>query len=95
MLVKAGIIYLVVRKSATNCGIGKVAFSADVATCPLAVPTFIVAALVSSSPYGAFWAMYRCVAPESTIPVCCCGRLFSFSSDLLGIYVWGWDYSLN
>ena len=63
-------------------------FSADVATCPLDVPTLIVAALVSSGPRGAFGSMYRCVAPESTIPVCCFGGVFSFSLYSVGIYVW-------
>ena len=80
--------YPIVGKSAANCGIGRVSFSADVATCPLAVPTLIVVALVSSGPCGAFGAMYRCVATESIIPVCCCGSIFLFSSYSLGIYVW-------
>ena len=57
ILVKYGMMYPVVGKSAANCGIGGVDFAADVATCPLAVPTLIVAALVSSGPCGAFGAM--------------------------------------
>ena len=77
--------YPIVVKSAANFVIGRVAFAADVATCPLAVPTLIVAALVSSGLCGAFWAMYRRVAPESTIPVCCCQRIFSFFSYSVGI----------
>ena len=49
--------YPVVGKSADNCRIGRVAFAADVATFPLAVPTSVVAALVSSGPCGAFGTM--------------------------------------
>ena len=79
--------YPVVGKSAANFGIGSVAFADDVATCPFAVPTMILVALVSSGPCGAFGAIYRCVAHEYTIPVCSSRRLFSFSSDSLGIYV--------
>ena len=75
VLVNDGMMYPVLGESAANCGIGRVDFSADVSTCPLAVPTLIVAALVSSGPCGAFESMYRCVAPESTISVCCCGSI--------------------
>ena len=57
VLVKAGMMYTVLGKSDANCGIGRVAFAADVATFTLAVPTLIVAALVSSGPCGAFGAM--------------------------------------
>ena len=88
VLVNDGMMYPVVWKSAANCGIGRVHFSADVSTFPLAVPTLMLAALMSSSPCGEFGAMYRCVAPESKIPVCCCERIFSFSSYSVGIYVW-------
>ena len=76
LLVKAGMMYPVVGKSAANCRIRRVAFAADIATCPFAVPTLIISALVSSGPCGAFESMYRCVAPESTTSVCCCGRAF-------------------
>ena len=57
VFVKSGMTYTVVGMSAANYGIGRVAFAADVVTCPLAVPTLIVAALLSSSPCGAFGAM--------------------------------------
>ena len=77
LLVKDGIMYPVLGKSASNCRIGRVAFADDVSTFPLAVHTFIVAALVSGGPCGVDGAMYRCVAPESKFPVCCCGRIFS------------------
>ena len=50
VLVKVGIMYPVVGKSSANCGIGRVAFAADVATCPLSVPTLIVLTLVASVP---------------------------------------------
>ena len=86
--VNVGMMYPVVGKSAANCGICSVEFAADNATCPFAVPTLNLVALVSSGPCGSFGAIYRCVAPESTIPVCSCSRLFSFSSVRLGIYVW-------
>ena len=57
VLVKSGMMYPVVGKSDANCGIGRSAFAAYVATCPLAVPTLIVAVIVSSGPCGAFGAM--------------------------------------
>ena len=65
MLVNDGMMYPVIGNSSDNCEIGRVDFAADVSTCPLAVPTVIVPALVSSGPCGAVGAMYRCVAPES------------------------------
>ena len=76
VLVNVGMMYPVVCKSTSNCGIGSVAFAADVATCTFAVSTLILVALVSSDPCGALGAIYRCIAPESTIPVCSCRRLF-------------------
>ena len=76
VLVNVGMMYPVVGQSAANCGIVSVAFAAYVATCPFAVPTLILVALMSSGPYGAFGAIYRCFAPESTIPVCSCRRIF-------------------
>ena len=88
VLVNSGMMYPVVGKSAANCRIVRVSFAADVSTCPLAVPNLIIASLVFSVPCGAVGAMYRCVAPESTIPVCCCGRIFYFSSYCVGVYVW-------
>ena len=57
VLVKVGMMYPVVGKSAASCGIDSVAFAAYVATCPFAVPTFIVLALLSSGPCGAFGAI--------------------------------------
>ena len=77
VLVNDGMMYPVVGKYAANCGIGRVAFSANVSTCTLAVPTLILAALVSFGPCGAVGAMNICVAPESTIPVRCWGRICS------------------
>ena len=52
LLVNAGMMYHVAGKSAANCGIGRVAFAADVAIFPLDVPTLIVAELVSSGSCG-------------------------------------------
>ena len=57
VLVKSGMIYPVLGKSAANCGIVGVSFTADVATFPLAVPTLIIAELVYSGPCGAFGAI--------------------------------------
>ena len=47
----------VVDKSAANWGIGRVSFSDNVSTFPLAVPTLIVSAIVSDDPFGAVGAM--------------------------------------
>ena len=88
VLVNMGMMYPVLGKSYVNGGIGSMTFAADDATCPFALPALILVALVSSGPYGALGAIYRCVAPESKISVCCYRRLFSFSSDGLGLYVW-------
>ena len=87
VLVKDGMMYPIVGKSAANCGIVRVAFADDVETFTFTVPTLIVAALVSSGPCGAVGAMYRCVAPESTTPEFCCGRICSFLLYCVGIYV--------
>ena len=93
LLVNDDMMYPIVGKYAVNCGIGRVAFAADDSTCPLDVPTLIVSTLVSSGPCGAVGAMYRCVAHESTIPVCCCGRIFFL---ILCRHIrFGWDYILN
>ena len=81
VFVNVGMMYPIVGKSTANCGIGSVAFSVDVTTCPFDVPTMILLAFVSIEPCGAFGAIYRRVAPESTIPVCSGRRLFLFSSN--------------
>ena len=57
VLVKTSMMYPVVGKSAANCGICRFDFAADVDTCPLAVPTLIIAEPVSSGPCGAFGTM--------------------------------------
>ena len=57
VLVNNGMMYSVVGKSATNCGIGRVAFTADVVNFPLAVPTLIVSALMLGRLCGAVGAM--------------------------------------
>ena len=57
VLVKDGMMYPVVGKSAANWGIGRVAFDDYFSTCQLAMPTLIVAALVSGGPCGAVGAM--------------------------------------
>ena len=49
----------------------------ELATCPFAVPTLICFSFVSIFSYGAFGAMYMCVAPESTIPVLSSGKCVS------------------
>ena len=67
--VKVGMMYPFVGKSAFNCAIGSVAVVIDLDTFPFSVPTIICVAVVFIFSYGAFGAMYMCVAPESTIPV--------------------------
>ena len=57
VLVNVGMMYPIVGKSAANFGIGSVAFAADVVTCPFAVTTLILVALVSSGTCGAFGAI--------------------------------------
>ena len=57
VLVKDGIMYPNLGKSAAKFGIGRVSFSYDVLTCPLAVPNLIVSALVSVVPCDAVGAM--------------------------------------
>ena len=52
VLVKEGMIYPVVVKSDSNCGIGSIAVSDNFSTCPFSVPTLIVEALVSGGPCG-------------------------------------------
>ena len=46
LLVKYVMMYPVVRKSASNCGIGSVAVTDDLYTCTVAVPTLICGVLV-------------------------------------------------
>ena len=46
VLLKDGMMYPVVGKSATNCGIGSVAVDGNLYTCPVAMPTLICEALV-------------------------------------------------
>ena len=53
VLVKDGIMYPVIGKSAANCAIGSVAVDGDLYTCPVAAPTLICEALVLGGPYGA------------------------------------------
>ena len=81
VFVKVGIMYPFVEKSLFNCGIVSVAVAIELATSPFAVPTLICFAVVIILPYGAFGAMYMCVAPESTIPVLSGGKQFSFLFD--------------
>ena len=53
----------------------------DLATCPFAMPTLIYFSVVSIFSYGAFGAMYMCVAPESTIPALSGGKCLSVLFD--------------
>ena len=57
VLVKEGMIYPVVGKSDSDRGMGSVAFANEFYTCPFAVPTLIVAALVLGGSCGADGAM--------------------------------------
>ena len=58
VFVKVGMIYPFVGKYVSNCGIGSVAIAVELATCPYAVPTHILFAVVFIWTYGAFGAMY-------------------------------------
>ena len=94
VLVKAGMTYTVVGKSGSNCGICRVAFAADVATCPLDVPTLIVAEIVSSGPCGAF-VQCKCVLLLNPQFLCVVvGGYFSFL-QISWVHKFGWDYRLN
>ena len=53
VLVKDGMMYPVVGKSDSNCGVGSIAVSDKLSTCPFAVSTLICGALVLVVPYGA------------------------------------------
>ena len=57
VLVKDGMMYPVVLKSAANCGIGSVAFSDELSTCPVSVPTLIFEALVLGGPWVDYGSM--------------------------------------
>ena len=48
VFVNVSMMYPVVGKYAANCGIYSVAFAVDIATCPFAVLSLILLALVSS-----------------------------------------------
>ena len=52
VLVKYGMMYPVVVKSAANCIIGSVAVADELSTCPVAVPTLICEAIVLGVPCG-------------------------------------------
>ena len=53
VLVKYGMMYPVVGKSAANCGIVSVAFDDNLSTCSVSVPTLICEGLVLVGPCGA------------------------------------------
>ena len=57
VLTKDSMMYPVVGKYATNCGIGIVGVADDLSTCPVAVPTLICGALVLGGPCGAVLEM--------------------------------------
>ena len=59
----------------------------ELATCPFAVPTLICFSVVSIFSYGAFGAMYMCVAPGSTIPVLSGGQCLSVLFDTYDLVV--------
>ena len=66
---------------------GSIAFDDDLSICPLYLPTLIVEALVLGGPCGAEGAMQRCVSPETTMPVSCCGRICPCGASGVGIYI--------
>ena len=53
VLVKEGMMYPVVGKSDSNCGIGSISVADEFSICPFSVPTLIGEALVSGVPCGA------------------------------------------
>ena len=57
VLVKEGMMYPVVGKSDSNCGIGNIAVSENLSTCPFAVPTLICESLLLGVTCGANGAM--------------------------------------
>ena len=57
LLVKDGMMYPVVGKSAANCRIVIVEVADDLSTCPLAVTTLICEALLLGGPCGAYGEM--------------------------------------
>ena len=59
----------------------------ELATCTFAVPTPICFPVVSIFSYGAFGAMYMCVAPESTMPVFSGGKCLSVLFDTYELLV--------
>ena len=59
VMVKEGMMYHVVGKSADNWVMGSVAIAADFTIYPFAVPTVIVVYLVSGCPCGVDGAIYR------------------------------------
>ena len=75
VLVKEGMIYPVVGKYDSKFGIGSIAVAENFSTCPFSMPTLIVEAFVSGGPCGDDWVMCKWVAPDSTIPVSCCGKI--------------------
>ena len=81
VFVKVGMMQPFVGKSAFTCGMESVAVAVELATCPFAVPNLICFPVVSIFSYGAFGAMYICVAPESTIPVFSGGKCLSVLFD--------------
>ena len=85
--VKVGIMFFFVGNSAFNCGMESVAVAMELATCPFSVPNLICFSVVSIFSYGAFGAMYMCVAPESTIPVLSGGKCLSVLFDTYNLLV--------
>ena len=61
--------------------------SVELATCPFTVPTLICCPVVSIFSYGAFGAMYMCVASESTMPVFSGGKCLSILFDTYELLV--------
>ena len=66
---------------------GTIVVDDELSSCPFYVPRLTVVALVPGGPYGAEGAMYRWVAPDSTMPVSCCGRICPCGASGVGIYI--------
>ena len=68
--------------------------SVELATCPFTVPTLICCPVVSIFSYGAFGAMYMCVASESTMPVFSGGKCLSILFDAYKLLLVGLQLKL-
>ena len=60
VFVKVGMMYPFVGKSEFNCGMGSIAVSIEISTCPFAVHTLICFSVVLIFPYGKWCYVHVC-----------------------------------